>query len=174
MKNIKLCALISIVLCLFVSLPFASERSLFKIERSKNANIVQYDANIDGNGQIDKNNPIDSYWLLYASDGRRTEVSAFQRSAYGFSIAYNESGWFDMRMKAVEDRNIKVLLVDGEPKAEMIIKGKNAYLSKIYINSRDGFAGIPTVLYYILTGNEVETGEEIEEKVEVKNQKRGE
>ena len=168
MKSIKLCASAFSVLFIFASLSFAETRPLFKIERSKNANIVQYDVNIDENGQIDKKNPIDSYWLLYAKDGQREEIGSFEKKAYGFSIKYNEDGWFDMRMKAVEDRPIRVLMADNEPKAEIMINERAAYLSKIYINSKDNLVGIPKVSYYILTGNDTETGEEAVEKIEVK------
>jgi hypothetical protein len=168
MKSIELYVLVLTVLFSFTSFSFAASKGLFKIERSKNANIVQYDANLDSDGQIDKKNPVEYYWILHASDSRREEISAFQKRAYGFGIKYNEAGWFDMRMKAVEDRKIKVLFADGEPKAEILIDGKNAYLSKIYIDSKDNFVGIPSVNYYTLTGNDIETGEELSEKVEVK------
>jgi hypothetical protein len=150
------------------SFVFAETKHLFKIERSKNANIVQYDVNIDESWQINKANPIDSYWLLYAKDGSREEIGSFEKKAYGFSIKYNEGGWFDMRMKAVEDRPIRVLMVDGVPKAEIMINGRAAFLSKIYINSKDNLVGIPKVSYYILIGNDIETGEEAVEKIEVK------
>ncbi|MDR1194907.1 MAG: DUF4833 domain-containing protein [Endomicrobium sp.] len=169
MKKIKLFIQIAAVLFLFTALAFTQTNSLFKIERSKNANIVQYDANLDAAGQINVKKPIDYYWLLHASDGSREEITTFQKKAYGFSVKYNEAGYFDMQMKAVEDRKLKVSLIDGEPKAEILINGKNAYLSKIYIDSTDNFMGIPKVNYYTLTGNDIETGDEVEEKVAVKN-----
>ena len=167
MRKIKIYIFVFAVVLIFASSVFAEGSPLFKIERSKNANIVQYDANLNSDGSIDKKNPIDSYWLLYASDGSREEITVFQKKAYGFSVKYNENGYFDMKMKAVEDRALKILLVDGNPKAEIIINGKRAYLTKIYIDSKDNFAGIPKVKYYILTGNDIETGEEITEKIEV-------
>jgi hypothetical protein len=169
MKKIKLFMQAAIVLFLFTALAYSQTKPLFKIERSKNANIVQYDANLDDSGNIDAKKPIDYYWLLHASDGSREEITAFQKKAYGFSVKYNEAGYFDMQMKAVEDRKLKVSLINGEPKAEILINGKNAYLSKIYIDSTDNFIGIPKVNYYTLTGNDIETGEETEEKVVVKN-----
>lgn len=168
MRIVKLFAFAIAALSVY-SFSFAANEPLFKIERSKNANIVQYDANMDADGGIDRKKPIDHYWLLYASDGSRQELNMFQNRAYGFSVDYNDSGYFDMRMKAVENRPLRIFLVDGRPKAEIMINGKNAYLSKIYIDSKDNFAGIPKVNYYILTGNDAETGEETQEKVAVKN-----
>ena len=167
MKKIGQYIFVVALLFVFSSLAVAQTVHLFKIERSKNANIVQYDVNIDEDGQINKKNPIDYYWLLYAEQGQREEISTLQKKAYGYSIKYNESGYFDMQMKAVEGRKIRLLLVNGVPKAEITINGKTTYLTKVYINSKDNFVGYPTVIYYTLTGNDIETGEEIVEKIEV-------
>lgn len=168
MKILKLFAAVIAAVAASVAFAFSRNEPLFRIERSKNANIVQYDANIGADGNIDRAKPVDYYWLLHASDGSREEITLFQKKAYGFSVKYNEAGYFDMRMKAVEDRELKIFFADGSPKAEIMINGRKAYLSKIYIDSEDTFTGIPKVNYYTLTGNDAETGEVIEEKVAVK------
>ena len=164
MKMFKFIIPVLLVLTVYAS---AETKSLFIIERSKNSNIVKYDANIEEDGIISVKNPVDAYWIVNEDKGQREEINAFQKQAYGYKIKFNDQGYFDMTMSAVEDRNIKVILVNGEPKAEIIINGKKAYLDKIYINSKDNFMGIPKVLYYTLTGSNVETGEELVEKIEV-------
>ena len=145
-----------------------SSKNLFKIERSKNANIVQYDIVLDDSGAINSKKPMDAYWLLYAKDGRREELSMFDKKAYGFKISYDNGDYYNLSLKAVEDRNIKVVMVDGDPKAEISINTKPAYLSKVYVSAVDGFMGMPKVAYYTLTGTDPETGEEVSEKIEVK------
>ena len=58
--------------------------NLFVIERSKNANVVSYDAVLTDDGKIKEESPIDAYWLLYAyKKGEREELSAFDKKAYG-------------------------------------------------------------------------------------------
>lgn len=142
-------------------------RNLFKIERSKNANIVMYDVFIDENGEINKRNPMDAYWMLYADKGQRQDLSTFDKKAYGYKVKYNEEGFYNLNLKAVED-NIELKMVDGDPKAELMINKKPAYLTKVYVSSEDGFLGIPKVSYYTLTGIDTETGEEVSEKIDIK------
>ncbi|MDR1941147.1 MAG: DUF4833 domain-containing protein [Endomicrobium sp.] len=164
-------ALFAQLLC-FSGLAYAqTKENLFIIERNKNANVVNYDVNIDSNGVIDKSSPVDSYWMMYAVNGQREEVSAFEKRAYGYSVSYNENGYFDLSLKAVPDRNIKILLSDGKPKAEIMINGKAAYLSKVYVFAKDGAFGIPKVQYYVLTGVDVGSGLEIQETIEVASTK---
>lgn len=169
MKKNSVLAFIALTLFTFSTLSYAqTTKSLFKIERNKNANIVQYDARLDADGKINTKNPMDAYWLLYAEDGQREELSTFQKKAYGYSIKDNKDGTFDLKLTAVKDRPLKVLMADGEPKAEIIINGKKSYLSKVYVSAEDGFMGIPKVQYYTLTGNDAETGAEVSEKIDVK------
>jgi hypothetical protein len=140
---------------------------LFKIERSKNANIVQYDVNIV-DGKIDADNPIDSYWVLLAEDGSTENITALQRKAYGYRANYNEaSGQVDFTLNPVKSRPMKVYLVDGAPKAEITINGKPAFLQTVYVDSTDRFTGIPKVNYYVLTGTDVKTGTQETEKIDV-------
>ena len=67
----------------FVSVSFAQQQAannrLFIIERSKNANVVCYDANMTKDGKIDKEKPVDAYWIMYAENAGREEISAFEK-----------------------------------------------------------------------------------------------
>ncbi|MDR2192068.1 MAG: DUF4833 domain-containing protein [Endomicrobium sp.] len=151
----------------FCSISYGQEKkSLFKIERNKNANIVQYDVNIDSSGAIDKSNPLDAYWIMLAQDGEREEISAFEKRAYGYKISQNEDGSFNLVLNAVKSKNIKVFIEDGSAKAQTDIGGVKAYLSKVYVFAKDGTL-IPKVSYYSLTGTDVQTGGEAVEKIDV-------
>ena len=157
----------------FVSVSFAQQQaannSLFIIERSKNANVVCYDANMTKDGKIDKEKPVDAYWIMYAENAGREEISAFEKRAYGFKINYNESAKdFDFSLKAVENKNMNIIMVDGNPKVKIMINNTESYLNKVYIQSKDGPLGIPKVYYYILYGTTVASNENIEEKIILK------
>ena len=80
----------------FCASAFGQSVNLFRIERSKNANIVQYDVNIV-NGEISRDNPVESYWVLLAGDGSRQNINAFQRRAYGFRVSHNPDGHLTLR-----------------------------------------------------------------------------
>ena len=144
--------------------------NLFTIERSKNANVVEYDAVLTDDGKINKEKPIDSYWLLYAyKNGEREELSAFDRKAYGFKVKYNsERQNFDFALKAAKDKPMIIDFYEGVPKAVIKINNAKCFLKKVYIESTDGAFGIPKVSYYELFGNEVKTGEAQQQKIVVK------
>ncbi|MDD4166623.1 MAG: DUF4833 domain-containing protein [Endomicrobiaceae bacterium] len=157
----------------FVSVSFAQQQGannrLFIIERSKNANVVCYDANITKDGEIDKEKPVDAYWIMYAENAGRQEIGAFEKRAYGFKINYNESTKdFDFSLKAVESKNMNIIMVDGNPKVKIMINNTESYLNKVYIQSKDGPLGIPKVYYYVLYGTTIASNENIEEKIILK------
>src|SRR4030043_353480 len=66
--------------------------SLFIIERSKNANVVHYDARLTADGKLDPKEPVIAYWILLAEDGRRKGLSWIEKKmAYGFTIKPDRS-----------------------------------------------------------------------------------
>ena len=140
------------------------------IERSKNANIVNYDAVLTDEGKINETNPVDAYWLLYAEkNGEREELSAFDKKAYGFKTTYNkEKNNFDFVLKAVKEKPMVLDLYDNVPKAVIKINDVDCFLEKVYIESKDGALGIPKVSFYELFGKEVATGKAQQQKILVK------
>lgn len=144
--------------------------NLFVIERSKNANVVKYDALLNDDGSINEKTPVDAYWLLYAyKNGEREELSAFDKKAYGFKVKYNhEKKQFDFMLKSVKDRPMVLALYNNVPKAVIKINNTDCFLEKVYIESKDGAFGIPKVSYYELFGSEVSTGEKQQQKILVK------
>src|SRR5512139_949921 len=55
---------------------------LFKIERSKNRHIVQYDICVSANGDVSDPEPVKAYWIL--EDGKRRDLNFIQVTlAYG-------------------------------------------------------------------------------------------
>lgn len=147
---------------------FAKDRQtqpLFKIERSKNANIVQYDVQMDAEGKLDHKEPVVAYWVRLAKDGQKEDLKwAERRFAYGFKAEYNaKTNTATMDMAAKINRKIKVYEVQGEYRAETTIDGQSAYLEKIFITSK-GKGASTKVISFELFGQDRETGEERYEK----------
>ena len=141
---------------------------LFHIERSKNPNIVCYDANLDEDGKFNIQNPVEGYWVLLAKKNDKIEdLSDSDRKSYGFTTKYDEkSNSFDFSLKVI-DRKMTILMVDGRPKLKILINNMDAYLEKIYIQTKDVLGG-PKISFYTLYGKTAYTNEPIEEKVIVK------
>src|SRR5689334_25158042 len=82
---------------------------LFYIERSKNANIVKYDARLDSTGQLRAKSPVDVYWLMFATDSSREDLNWVEsKFAYGFDVRRHpaDSSAWTLVMRAKRDRQI--------------------------------------------------------------------
>jgi len=162
----------ALILTVFVSL-FASAASagepakqqpLFHIERSKNANIVRYDVRLDGEGNVDREEPVEAYWVRLASSGERAPLTWIQRKlAYGYKVQDKTRQGFTMRLVAFEERPIRVQSVKGGYRAMTIIGGRLAYLDKIYVRTKED-SMMPKVLYIELFGEDLTTGQPAYEK----------
>jgi len=139
---------------------------LFIIERSKNANVVHYDAQLSADGNLDPNEPVIAYWVLLAEDGRREELNWIEKKkAYGFHIKPDPSvNGYKMTVVAVPQGQITVRKDGDTVRAELFIDGRPAVLEKIYINATDGLLG-PKVHYIELYGKDLKTGEKRYQKI---------
>jgi hypothetical protein len=139
---------------------------LFIIERSKNANVVHYDARLTADGKLDPKGPVIAYWVLLAKDGRREKLSWIEKKkAYGFTIKPDQSvNGYKMTLVAAPERQITVKKEKDAVRAEAVIDGRPAVLEKMYINASDGLTG-PKVHYVEVYGKDLQTGEKRREKM---------
>jgi len=157
-----------IVLILFALICFPAlilaatpdSQHLFKIERSKNANIVQYDAQVGLDGKLLKKEPVVAYWIRLAEQGQVEKLSWIQRTfAYGFKAKLDrnrETAKLDMA--ADFGRPIIVIREGSQYRATAPIDGSQSYLEKIFIQAHGKGIKI-TVEYIELFGEDMETGE---------------
>ena len=166
----KTVTIIALLFMLGINICAEKTSNLFVIERSKNANVVEYDAILTDDGKINEKTPMEAYWLLYAyKNGEREELSAFDRKAYGFKVKQEKGAKsFNVVLKSVKDKPMILGLYDGVAKIVIKINNVDCFLNKVYIESKDGAFGIPKVSYYELFGSEVKTGNLQQQKIIVK------
>ena len=138
---------------------------LFRIERSKNANIVQYDAQLTPEGELKPEKPVIAYWIMNAKSGEKEDLNWVEKKmAYGFSVEYDTKGDFwIMDLVADIQRKIKVYKVNGRYRAEILIDGRPAFIDRIYIESIEGGMR-PKVKYMEFFGKSIKTGSSLYEK----------
>ena len=135
----------------------AHPQRLFHIERSKNANIVVYDALVDAGGRLDPERPLEAHWELLAEEGQRKKLSRIQRKmAYGFKARFVSDNTVSLKMAADIRREILVQVVG--------IDGRPSVLERIYVKSIEGGL-LPSVEYLDLFGRDLETGRERSERL---------
>src|SRR5262247_4394987 len=92
---------------------------LFVIERSKNKNIVVYDANRGPAGELDASEPVVAYWLLNGEADKREELNRVERErAYGVDVTPGDSaGTYSCVFKADRTKRLTVRVLNGCPVA---------------------------------------------------------
>jgi hypothetical protein len=137
-----------------------TRQHLFKIERSKNANIVQYDAQVSPDGKLLKKEPVAAYWIRLAEQGQVEKLSWIQRTfAYGFKAKLDRNReTAELDMAADFGRPIIIIREGDQYRATAPIDGSQSYLEKIFIQAHG--KGIKVTVEYIeLFGEDMETGE---------------
>jgi hypothetical protein len=152
-----------------LAVPAAAEiktSPLFIIERSKNANVVHYDARLTADGKLYPKEPVIAYWVMVTKGGRKEKLNWIEKKkAYGFTIKQDPSvEGYKMTLVAAPERQITVKQDKDAVRAEALIDGRPAVLEKMYINATDGLTG-PKVKYIEVYGKDLQTGEERHEKM---------
>ncbi len=138
---------------------------LFRIERNKNKNIVQYDACLLQNNNISDSAPVHAYWVL--ANGKKEELSLVEsKEAYGIGskekVGENK---FRIVLAALKDRDIIVEKIKGKYKALVKINGESSILERVYVQSQEQTVGLPKVQYVDLFGRSVKTNKPAKERI---------
>jgi uncharacterized protein DUF4833 len=136
---------------------------LFTIERSVNGNVVHYDARLK-DGKLDPQQPVVAYWVM--GDGRHQALNFLERlKAYGFSIFPDiQPEVFRMTLVSDKKKEIRVIHLGSEVRAEAQIGGCSAHLQKIFVESRKSWL-ISLPEYAEMIGSDLHTGSECRERV---------
>jgi Domain of unknown function (DUF4833) len=139
---------------------------LFTIERSKNANLVVYDARRTESGELDPKQPVVVYWILNAKNGEREELNRVEsQRAYGFDIAPGkESGTYALTLKGGKKRPFLVAMREGCPVVLDTIDGREAILDRIYVKAKDDGLS-PKVEFVEIFGRDAADGHPRTEKI---------
>jgi hypothetical protein len=108
----------------------SSGQTLFKIGRSKDANEIFYKANTDKSGNLNKENPIEIYWIKYTDNNKIEPLTWIQRN-YSYGLTFIENGKeravfqfvsYDKRsltLKKDKKGNFKIYILSGKKEVEL-------------------------------------------------------
>ncbi len=145
--------------------PSPCPAELFRIGRSKNANVIVYEANLAGPRTLDARDPVKASWILLADKGQREGLNWLERLlAYGFDVRpATPLAGFWLVLKVKKERPLHLLERNGCPAAVVAIGGREGVLKKIYVKADDR-ALIPHVEYVDLLGVAAD-GTELHERI---------
>jgi len=144
---------------------------LFPLHRTQNGNTVVYHANLDSNGRLVPTEPVASFWIMYEKPGvpaPREGLNAIERNtAYGISSKPGDvPGHFTVKICSIKQRSMDVWQEeDGKVHAATTIAGTPCCDIKcIYIAMHFSYM-VPKVDYVDLIGEQVETGDQVHERI---------
>jgi hypothetical protein len=149
-------------------IPPQSATRVFFIQRSTNANTVVYEARLRSDGKLDVEQPVEAYWLRYASTGERRALNFVEQNlAYGPRAEAHprERGAWSFRFAGYGERDIRLQL-DGSGRPVLLaeVAGRTARLVSSYLHVHEGRFW-PSVTAVDVYGIDVATGAAVHERI---------
>jgi hypothetical protein len=134
---------------------------LFKIDRSKDANIVMYNLNLNDSGHLNSNKPITIYWIKNSKKGNIEPLTWIQKK-YAYGLKYTAITEDFATFKFVSYDKLTFTLKKVEEKFNVYTKfdDRLVKLNRIYVQIDGGTFWIPNVTEVKIIATEVKTGKE--------------
>jgi Domain of unknown function (DUF4833) len=150
---------LTLLALLLLPLPgWSTEVPLFIIQRSKNANEVQYQLRVDDHCRITSHHPVSAVWKLREESPETTApLSALEQLAYGVVRQRVDGNWVMFRLRALEEKPIKATATVQPdtgtcvPSVQAEIEDQWAALERVYVQTKEG-QWRPQVTYIELFG----------------------
>lgn len=142
-------------------------QQLFYIQRDPDINTVVYQLNL-ANGQIDRDNPVNIFWIRYNEDEQRKPLNYVQRTmAFGMSHKELENGDYALQLVSYKDLPLRLSYSKKKQKYVVYtqIQGAEAVLDRIYVRINGGSMFNPNIVYFELSGRHVSTGQTVSERI---------
>ncbi len=132
----------------------AENQTLFKIGRSKDINEIWYTPNINENGTINQENPVNVFWVKKNEQNKTEPLSLIQKKyAYGIKYLKITKDQAVFQFVSYSKRNFTLKKNSkGDYRVFYSQKGRELELSKIYIQITGGSFWFPKIkqveIYY--------------------------
>ena len=159
---------------------FHHKNVVFMITRSKNDNTVVYSAKIHDH-KLDEAEPIDVYWMGFSrKDPNETDEAKLRsdlswlekKMAYGATghrldahLIHSAQSDFEVHLVAVPHLKPRLKLDEATPRLRGLIGGRMCQYLRVYVLAHENMFGLPKVAWVNIHGIDLETGEEIVEKI---------
>ena len=151
--------------------PENMENMLFYVQRTMNINTLIYELNLDGNKELNADEPIKIHWVNYATDKSSDALNYVQRKyAYGIEIKLIDAEKKSYSFNFVSYKKKKLYLIkssiDNKYHVFCDINKKLVTLDRIFIQIEGGSFWVPHVKYIDISGKDIaKNNEEVAERV---------
>ncbi len=148
--------------------PSGNGKQLFYLQRTSNSNTIVYELNYK-DGAIDKENPVQGFWIRYQERGQREELSFIQRKfAYGLKTKKISENQYEISF--VSYKKYKMYLKLGSDNKFYVytdINHRSAILTSIFIKINGGSFWSPNIEYVEISGIEPNSHSIVKERLKI-------
>ena len=140
---------------------------MFYIQRDPNTNTICYELNLDKEGNPEKKNPINGFWIRYPEGGNRKDLNFIQRK-FAYGINSKSIGNDSYELRSVAYSKIPLFLrkdANNQYHVYTEIDKKECILNRIFIRIDGGTFWHPNVLYIELKGVNPATGKTVVQRI---------
>lgn len=132
---------------------------LFKIARNRDANEIWYTANFSIDGTLDKDHPVDVFWLKKTAQNKTEPLTWIQsRLAYGIKVLKNNSHEVIFQFVSYPHRTFVIKNHHNAYQVFTQSNNKEVIVEHIFINISGGTFMLPEISQVELYGIDSETG----------------
>lgn len=149
--------------------PKGISNQLFYLQRDPNTNTIICQLNTDERGELDKDSPVNVFWIRYAEKGQRSDLNFIQRK-FAYGINSRPLGNDKYELKFVSYGKFPLYLMKDKSNQYRVyatVNKKQIILNRIYVHIEGGSFWVPNVKYVELKGIDASTGDEVTERMKV-------
>ncbi|KQM76343.1 CDP-alcohol phosphatidyltransferase [Pedobacter sp. Leaf216] len=135
--------------------PNGINNQLFYLQRDPNTNTIICQLNVDKRGVVDKNQPVNVFWMRYGDNGEKKDLSYIQRKfAYGIISKDLGNGQFELRFTSHKKLPMYLNKLGADKKYHVFatINNKKMQVERIFLRIEGGTFWFPNVKYVEIKG----------------------
>ena len=146
--------------------PTGNINQLFYLQRTSNTNTIVCELNYS-DGILNEKKPVHVFWIRYAEQGQREELSYIQRTfAYGVRTKLLSKDKYELRFVSYKKYAMHLMkATNGKYYVFVKIQGKQAILTRLFIKINGGSFWSPNVEYMEIKGIDITNGNEMIERI---------
>jgi phosphatidylglycerophosphate synthase len=151
-------------------IPKGVSNQLFYLQRDPNTNTIICQLNTNLKGEVDKDEPVNVYWLRYQENGEKKDLGYVQRKfAYGIDSKYLGKDQYELRF--VSHKKLPMYLVKSEDDKKyhvfVTVNNKKIQIERIFLRIEGGSFWLPNVKYVEIKGLNAATNASITERIKI-------
>ncbi len=145
----------------------AGDYNLFKIDRSRDSDIVVYDVRLDSQGKLDTSSPISIYWKKFTRDSIFEPLTGIQKKfGYGIKFQNIDEHSADFKFVSSLDRIFELRKTGYDHyRVYTYSEGNRVEVKSLFIHFEDDSFWLPEISSIELVGLDTDKGSMVSESI---------